>query len=360
MEYRAEAATAGTSYYTRDHLGSTRLETNAAGQQGKYSDFLPFGEEIAAGTGGRPACFNANDNKVKFTGKERNAETGLDYFMARYFSSAQGRFTSPDPLLASARLTDPQTWNRYAYVRNDPVNMIDPDGRAVIDPSVYQFYQSQFWTGNEFNAWFNQAMSNNTMADYNAMLASYNLATIPGYSAPDPTFVAYLDIVDWGQANLYVEEQRKADTKENGPAGRNFGKIPPPGPDPLIYVERMYTKGNTTIGTYTVLSGRKDEWKSGYVLERTATLMPVGEYPLYPHSARNWQNTVGVKIGDNHSGVLWHTGNTFHDATGCFIPGYGLGADGISVTSSYAAMMDILRLTGARGRQIITDHRIHP
>jgi len=76
--------------------------------------------------------------------------------MARYFSSAQGRFTSPDPLLASALLTDPQTWNRYAYVRNDPVNLVDPDGRAVIDPNAYQFYQSQFLTGNEFNSWFNQ------------------------------------------------------------------------------------------------------------------------------------------------------------------------------------------------------------
>ncbi len=76
----------------------------------------------------------------QFTGKERNTETGLDYFMARYFSSAQGRFTSPDPLLASARLTDPQTWNRYAYVKNDPVNMIDPDGQDSI--SVWQYYES--------------------------------------------------------------------------------------------------------------------------------------------------------------------------------------------------------------------------
>jgi len=149
MEYRAEAATAGTSYYTRDHLGSTRLETNASGQQVKCSDFLPFGEEIAAGTGGRPSCFNANDNKVKFTGKERDAETGLDYFLARYFSSAQGRFTSPDPLLASARLTDPQTWNRYAYVRNDPVNLVDPDGRISIDPSTFQYYQSLGWKPQE-------------------------------------------------------------------------------------------------------------------------------------------------------------------------------------------------------------------
>ncbi|MCC6589862.1 MAG: RHS repeat-associated core domain-containing protein [Bryobacterales bacterium] len=57
-----------------------------------------------------------------------NAETGLDYFGARYFSSAQGRFTSPDPLLNSGRPWLPQSWNRYAYSLNNPLRFIDPDG----------------------------------------------------------------------------------------------------------------------------------------------------------------------------------------------------------------------------------------
>ena len=64
----------------------------------------------------------------KFTGKERDAETGLDYFGARYMSSAQGRFTSPDPLLSSGRPDDPQSWNRYAYVSNNPLRYTDPFG----------------------------------------------------------------------------------------------------------------------------------------------------------------------------------------------------------------------------------------
>ncbi|HHU35551.1 MAG TPA: RHS repeat-associated core domain-containing protein, partial [Bacteroidetes bacterium] len=64
----------------------------------------------------------------KFTGKERDAETGLDYFGARYFSSPQGRFTSPDIVLLS-RLDNPQTWNLYAYTSNNPLRRIDPDGR---------------------------------------------------------------------------------------------------------------------------------------------------------------------------------------------------------------------------------------
>lgn len=82
------------------------------------------------------------------TGKERDAETGLDYFEARYYSSAQGRFTSPDEFkggivdpftgqdietntaLPYADITDPQTLNKYAYVRNNPLRYVDPDGHA--------------------------------------------------------------------------------------------------------------------------------------------------------------------------------------------------------------------------------------
>lgn len=63
-----------------------------------------------------------------FTGKERDAETGLDYFGARYMSSAQGRFTGADPLLNSGRPWNPQTWNRYSYALNNPLKFNDPTG----------------------------------------------------------------------------------------------------------------------------------------------------------------------------------------------------------------------------------------
>ena len=59
-------------------------------------------------------------------------ETGLDYFGARYFSGAQGRFTTPDPLMASATVYDPQSWNRYTYGRNNPLRFIDPTGMMEI------------------------------------------------------------------------------------------------------------------------------------------------------------------------------------------------------------------------------------
>ncbi|MCZ2074053.1 MAG: RHS repeat-associated core domain-containing protein [Bryobacterales bacterium] len=66
------------------------------------------------------------------TGKERDAETGLDYFGARYFSGAQGRFTTPDPtFMTKQRISDPQQWNLYAYVRNNPLMYVDPDGKEL-------------------------------------------------------------------------------------------------------------------------------------------------------------------------------------------------------------------------------------
>jgi RHS repeat-associated protein len=68
----------------------------------------------------------------KFTGKERDVESGLDYFGARYFSAAQGRFSSTDPKPRSAHPLDPQSWNRYAYARNNPLSFVDPDGMDIV------------------------------------------------------------------------------------------------------------------------------------------------------------------------------------------------------------------------------------
>ncbi|MBL8233976.1 MAG: RHS repeat-associated core domain-containing protein [Bryobacterales bacterium] len=69
---------------------------------------------------------------LQFTGKERDAETGLDYFGARYMSSVQGRFTSPDEPLVDQYAGDPQSWNLYSYVRNSPLRNIDPTGRTCV------------------------------------------------------------------------------------------------------------------------------------------------------------------------------------------------------------------------------------
>jgi RHS repeat-associated protein len=120
----------GTSYFTSDPLGSPRVITDAGGAVKSRHDYHPFGEEVGL-KGGRnadPLKYVTDTVRQKFTAKERDGETGFDYFGARYLASMQGRFTSADPLLASGRVTSPQTWNRYAYVSNNPLTYVDPDG----------------------------------------------------------------------------------------------------------------------------------------------------------------------------------------------------------------------------------------
>jgi RHS repeat-associated protein len=118
-----------------DQLGTPRMVVDKTGSLAGVSrhDYLPFGEELYINVGGRTTTqgYGAADTvRQKFTGKERDSETGIDYFATRYYSSTQGRFTSPDSLyFAADRLADPQKFNLYGYVRNNPLNTIDPDGR---------------------------------------------------------------------------------------------------------------------------------------------------------------------------------------------------------------------------------------
>src|SRR5271166_1750042 len=111
----------GTTYFIHpDHLGSTRLLTTLNQSVCESLDYLPFGEQ--AGSGSCPAG-------QRFTGDEWDEETGLDHAQFRQYSSAQGRWISPDPAgLAAVDTTNPQSWNRYAYVLNNPLSYVDNSG----------------------------------------------------------------------------------------------------------------------------------------------------------------------------------------------------------------------------------------
>lgn len=113
-----------TTYFIHtDHLGSTRILTELNQSVLETDDYYPYGELIPP-TGG-------TGDIQKFTGKERDSESGLDNFGARYNASSMGRFMSPDPNQDSGfeHMDDPQSWNGYAYVRNSPTTGTDPDGR---------------------------------------------------------------------------------------------------------------------------------------------------------------------------------------------------------------------------------------
>jgi RHS repeat-associated protein len=135
-EYGGTASNGATSYLTTDHLGSTRLVTDANKAVIARHDYLPFGDEIPVGLGNRTPALGyttADDTTQRFASKERDHESGLDYFLARYYSSAQGRFTSPDPIPMTAdRQSNPQTLNLYVYVGNNPIAYLDPTGMELV------------------------------------------------------------------------------------------------------------------------------------------------------------------------------------------------------------------------------------
>jgi RHS repeat-associated protein len=104
-----------------DWLGTRRVTTDYIGNIESTYQNLPFGEMI-------PQNQSLGVTEHFFTGKERDAESGNDYFGARYYGSSMGRFMSPDPWLGSMHLDNPQSLNRYSYVLNNPLKFIDPDG----------------------------------------------------------------------------------------------------------------------------------------------------------------------------------------------------------------------------------------
>jgi RHS repeat-associated protein len=117
-----------------DQLGTPRMIIDKTGSLAnvKRHDYMPFGEELMAVQGSRtPALGYSGSDSVrqKFTSKERDNETGPHYFLARYYSSTQGRFTSVDPSRVSIRPGNPQSWNRYSYTYNNPLALVDDNGK---------------------------------------------------------------------------------------------------------------------------------------------------------------------------------------------------------------------------------------
>ncbi len=120
------------SYTTTDNLGSPRVITDKNGNVTSRRDFMPFGEELFAGTPNRTTAakysITGDALRKKFTGYEKDNETGLDFAEARYYDNQYGRFTAVDPKLASGTSVNPQTFNRYVYVGNNPIIRLDPNG----------------------------------------------------------------------------------------------------------------------------------------------------------------------------------------------------------------------------------------
>ena len=141
---------ANIRWLVADQLGTPRMVLDASGSLTGVSrhDYMPFGEELYAGSGGRTGgqgYTNTDGARQKFTGYEADTETALNFAQARYHSPALGRFTSVDPLEGVP--LDPQSFNHYAYTNNNPTNKIDPTGLAPFFGAEYGWNRIGWYYG---------------------------------------------------------------------------------------------------------------------------------------------------------------------------------------------------------------------
>jgi RHS repeat-associated protein len=135
------AQQAKVSYPTSDHLGSPRVITDQYGRVSSRKDFAAFGDEIVSPQrigGPNGNGYDPPNVRQDYTGYQKDGESGLEFAQARYYNAAHGRFTSVDPMTASATIRNPQTLNRYSYVTNNPYKFVDPLGMALVDIGVVQ------------------------------------------------------------------------------------------------------------------------------------------------------------------------------------------------------------------------------
>jgi RHS repeat-associated protein len=207
---RRDVASSTVHYYLSDQLGSASVITDSSGNVQEQMDFYPFG--------GVAYTSGADTNRYKFTGKERDSESNLDEFGARYYASSLGRFMTPDwaaddtiPVsLPWADFRNPQSLNLYSYALNNPVTYVDPDGH-----DVHVCVDNSSGGQNCFN------MGDQQYADLQKQQNGQNGVGMPGGNAgTDGTFTSFLTETYSYQTRRYPHEVPDALC-----APRNAGRI---------------------------------------------------------------------------------------------------------------------------------------
>jgi len=117
------------SFTISDHLGSPRIKTDENGAVISRNDYHPFGEDTFTSQRTQALGYKADDIRQKFTGYEKDEETDLDFAQARMYASRLGRFSTTDPSRRSILAANPQTWHRYNYCYNNPLALVDDNGK---------------------------------------------------------------------------------------------------------------------------------------------------------------------------------------------------------------------------------------
>lgn len=180
-------------YYHNDHLGGTNVVVDQSGNTVEHTRYFPFGEVREGGT-----------DKYTYTGKERDKNTGSYYFEARYYKPELKHFTQADLV---AVISNPQGFNRYAYVVNNPITLIDPTGHVWWNPFT----------------WFNKKSSQNPITE--GSIHNVNLATVllPSSSTSPSIRDAPLDNMKKGGFGYNKPGYHGVTYRGDGPGGVNDG-----------------------------------------------------------------------------------------------------------------------------------------
>ncbi|MBZ5524221.1 MAG: RHS repeat-associated core domain-containing protein [Acidobacteriia bacterium] len=277
-----------TTYFRHsDWLGSSRVKTLPDGTVAETCTNLPFGDGLTCTPGAGQSA-----SPDLFAGYERDQETQLDHTWFRKYSSAQGRWTTPDPYLGSMDLAHPQSLNRYAYVLNNPVNLRDPLGlNCVWDDGSYDDDEDPV-TGNQKGC----ENAGGTWYDYHVGMQDWSLTA-------DGTGNAYLDTVTLlSELKDYICSQI--------PDGRTEG----------ISLGVGFLGGQT--GTFEIVTNFNTGEVSAF---------------LYGGGQTGWNGGYSASA---ISGLIWNLGNSNANYSGPFTNLYGSGAVGLFLGNTSGGFKD--------------------
>lgn len=168
---------AGLHFHFTDWLGSRRVQGSAVGVTEETCQSLPYGDTLN--------CNGTDATELHFTGKERDAESGLDFFGARYYGSSMARWISPDRPFADQNKLDPQSWNMYGYARNNPLSIIDPNGKAaavIINGNTVTIFFPVSFSGDAATAQNQATFSAAITSAWTGTFGNYNVTmnVVPG------------------------------------------------------------------------------------------------------------------------------------------------------------------------------------
>jgi RHS repeat-associated protein len=175
-----QSATPQVSFLTADHLGSPRIITDNIGKVIARKDFNAFGDETNSAQRTEPLGYKPEETRQDYTGYQKDEESGLEFAQARYYNNRHGRFTSVDPLTASANVKDPQTFNRYSYAMNSPYKFTDPLGLRAMDVGSGSSHGSDVGYGHVNKV-------SEISGEYSYLFSKYQVDVTATVNSPAPT-----------------------------------------------------------------------------------------------------------------------------------------------------------------------------